>query len=129
MLDVIVQSDILTKALAAAAKVVARKPTIPILANVLITPVPNSNILTVSATDLDLTIVTTIPAAGEREEVTIPTAILFDLARSLPNQSLSLKSKPGAVTLSAGKFKASIQTLPVTDFPQIPTIPADTLTP
>ncbi|MBB5712208.1 DNA polymerase III subunit beta [Sphingomonas xinjiangensis] len=116
--------------------VVERRNTIPILSNVLIEAQPNGA-LRLMATDLDLQIDETIPAAVDQPgAITVSAHTLFDIARKLPEGSqVELSAAEGRITINAGRAKFTLATLPRDDFPMIaegelPTtfeLPAETL--
>ncbi|UYY57743.1 DNA polymerase III subunit beta [Sphingomonas sp. S2-65] len=116
--------------------VVERRNTIPILSNVLI-EAQASGALRLMATDLDLQIDETIPAAVDQPgAITVSAHTLFDIARKLPEGSqVELSAAEGRITINAGRAKFTLATLPRDDFPMIaegelPTtfeLPAETL--
>ena len=116
--------------------VVERRNTIPILSNVLIEAQPNGA-LRLMATDLDLQIDETIPAAVDQPgAITVSAHTLFDIARKLPEGSqVELSAAEGRISINAGRAKFTLATLPRDDFPMIaegelPTtfeLPAETL--
>ena len=73
----------LVKALAHVASVVERRNTIPILSNVLLDGAKNEVKLT--ATDLDMEVVETVPCKSKGEgATTVPAHMLYDIVRKLP---------------------------------------------
>jgi DNA polymerase-3 subunit beta len=116
--------------------VVERRNTIPILSNVLIDASAEGT-LRLMATDLDLQIDETVPAAVDQPgAITVPAHTLFDIARKLPEGSqVELSAAEGRIKINAGRAKFELQTLPRDDFPviaegELPTVfelPAETL--
>lgn len=116
--------------------VVERRNTIPILSNVLI-EAQASGALRLMATDLDLQIDETIPAAVDQPgAITVPAHTLFDIVRKLPEGAqVALSAADGRIIVNAGRAKFTLATLPRDDFPMIaegelPTVfelPAETL--
>lgn len=116
--------------------VVERRNTIPILSNVLIEASAEGS-LRLMATDLDLQIDETVPAAVDQPgATTIPAHTLFDIARKLPEGSqVELTAAEGKIKINAGRAKFELGTLPRDDFPviaegELPTVfelPAETL--
>jgi len=99
---------------------VERKSTLPILSNILFDV--NEQALTLTATDLELEMVASAPVnnQGENGKVTIPAKKLLDICKSLPEDSLLMfDSDSDAITISTGRSKYSLSTLPATDFPNI----------
>ncbi len=116
--------------------VVERRNTIPILSNVLIEASLDGS-LRLMATDLDLQIDETVPAAVDQAgATTVPAHTLFDIARKLPEGSqVELTAAEGKIKVNAGRAKFELGTLPRDDFPviaegELPTVfelPAETL--
>jgi len=116
--------------------VVERRNTIPILSNVLIEASLDGS-LRLMATDLDLQIDETVPAAVDQAgAITVPAHTLFDIARKLPEGAqVELTAAEGKIKVNAGRAKFELGTLPRDDFPviaegELPTVfelPAETL--
>lgn len=116
--------------------VVERRNTIPILSNVLIEASTDGS-LRLMATDLDLQIDETVPAAVDQAgAITVPAHTLFDIARKLPEGAqVELTAAEGKIKVNAGRAKFELGTLPRDDFPviaegELPTVfelPAETL--
>ncbi|WP_019515255.1 DNA polymerase III subunit beta [Sphingomonas sp. Mn802worker] len=125
----------LLKGLSHVQSVVERRNTIPILSNVLIEAVEGS--LRLMATDLDLQINESVPAAVDQQgSITVSAHTLFDIARKLPDGAqVSLSAADGRMAIVAGRARFSLGTLPRDDFPviaegELPTsfeLPAETL--
>ncbi|MDO6427639.1 DNA polymerase III subunit beta [Thalassotalea sp. 1_MG-2023] len=112
--------ELLLKPLLLVSGAVERKSTLPILGNVLIEVSEQS--LTLTATDLELEMVAyaDIDNAEANGKLTIPARKLLDICKSLPDGALiSFESTDDTVTISSGRSKYSLSTLPATDFPNI----------
>lgn len=99
---------------------VERKSTLPILGNVLFDV--NDQILTLTATDLELEMVssTEIENQGENGKITIPAKKLLDICKSLPEGSMLTFQLVGeTIKISTGRSKYSLSTLSANDFPNI----------
>ena len=107
--------------------VVERRQTMPILANILMST--QNNILTMTASDLEVELISTITVDNADElSVTIPGRKLLDICRSLPADSIILLNhKENKVILTSGKSKFSLSCLPANEFPVIPNITGDHL--
>ncbi|MCZ8182730.1 MAG: DNA polymerase III subunit beta [Beijerinckiaceae bacterium] len=120
-MKVTVEQAALLKALGHVHRVVERRNTIPILANVLLRAEQRE--LHLKATDLDIDIVETIPADVERAGTTsVPAHVLYDIVRKLSDGaqvSLEQDGQSGQVALRSGRSRFSLQTLPETDFPDL----------
>ncbi|QKR98823.1 DNA polymerase III subunit beta [Sphingomonas sp. CL5.1] len=110
----------LLKGLSHVQSVVERRNTIPILSNVLIEATAEGA-LKLMATDLDLQINESVPAAVDQPGATTVSAhTLFDIARKLPEGAqVSLSAAEGRMTIVAGRARFSLGTLPRDDFPVI----------
>jgi DNA polymerase III subunit beta len=120
-MKVTVERSALLKCLGHVHRVVERRNTIPILANVLIRG-ENAK-LAVKATDLDLEVIETIAAevAGPGA-TTVPAHMIYDIVRKLPEGAqvvLDASGERGSLTLRAGRAQFSLQTLPESDFPDL----------
>ncbi|WP_128892829.1 DNA polymerase III subunit beta [Erythrobacter sp. HKB08] len=101
--------------------VVERRNTIPILSNVLIEADQGGSVK-IMATDLDLQVVETMPAASVENpgSITVSAHLLFDIARKLPEGSqVSLETADNRMAIKAGRSRFSLPTLPRDDFPTI----------
>ena len=110
----------LLKGLSHVQSVVERRNTIPILSNVLI-EASGDGYLKLMATDLDLQINESVPAAVDTPGATTVSAhTLFDIARKLPEGSqVQLSAAEGKMTIVAGRARFQLGTLPRDDFPVI----------
>ncbi|WP_296613637.1 DNA polymerase III subunit beta [Sphingomonas sp.] len=110
----------LLKGLSHVQSVVERRNTIPILSNVLIEATGDGS-LKLMATDLDLQINESVPAAVDTPGATTVSAhTLFDIARKLPEGSqVQLSAAEGKMTIVAGRARFQLGTLPRDDFPVI----------
>ncbi len=118
---VTLERSALVKGLTHVHRVVERRNTIPILANVLLRGDGTS--LTMRATDLDLDVTESVPAEiAQGGATTVPAHTLYDIVRKLPEGaqvSLSSDGEAGAVQLEAGRARFSLQSLPESDFPDL----------
>lgn len=124
-MDITVKGADLARELANTDKVISKKVTIPVLANVLL--VADESGVTMSATDLDAAMRCRLSGAAvaQRGTCTVPAQKLADIVRSLPQANVRLEVDGAVVKLTADGFKARLQTLPVADFPTLPTPPDD----
>lgn len=111
----------LAKSLAHVHRVVERRNTIPILANVLLRAGKSS--VELKATDLDLEIVETAPGEGKTTgSTTVPAHMIHDIVRKLPEGAqveLQSASDGTQLLVRAGRSKFTLQALPETDFPDL----------
>lgn len=110
----------LSKALAHVASVVERRNTIPILSNVHLATANNE--LKLTATDLDMELVETVPCRSKGEgATTVPAHMFYDIVRKLPDAEIEFvrDGEQGRLTISCGPSQFSLQTLPADDFPSL----------
>src|SRR4051812_12227676 len=107
-------------ALQAVSGIVERRHTLPILANVLVRKTGSQIEFTTS--DLEIQVRTTAELDGDSGNfsTTVGARKLIDILRSLPaDQTVTLASNQSKLTLSGGKSRFTLQTLPADDFPLV----------
>jgi len=107
-------------ALQAVSGVVERRHTLPILANVLIRKTGEAIEFTTS--DLEIQVRTSATFDGDAGSLstTVGARKMIDILRSLPaDQNVTLTSSQNKLTLTAGKSRFTLQTLPAEDFPLV----------
>ena len=99
--------------------VVERRNTIPILSNVVLHAA--SEKLSLTATDMDMDIITTTPCSISSEgATTIPAHLLFEIVKKLPEGAeVQFHLADGHAHISAGRSSFNLPTLPIEDFPAI----------
>src|SRR5712692_645558 len=102
--------------------VVEKRSTIPILSNVLMKA--SDGKLQIAATDLDVTILTSLSARITAPGgVTIEAKRLFDVIRSLPDEDVHLAlQENNSVLIESGTAKFRLLGLPAEDYPTLPTV-------
>jgi DNA polymerase III subunit beta len=102
-------------------RVVERRNTIPILANVLIRAERAK--LALKATDLDLEVTETLAAeVGPGGSTTVPAHMFYDIVRKLPDGAqivLEASGDRAVLAIRAGRSRFTLQTLPESDFPDL----------
>src|SRR5215831_15904866 len=120
-MKVTVERAALLKSLGHVHRVVERRNTIPILANVLIKAEKSK--LSFKATDLDVEVTETIPAeVGPGGSTTVPAHMFYEIVRKLPEGAQIVVEASGdraVLTIRAGRSRFTLQTLPETDFPDL----------
>jgi DNA polymerase-3 subunit beta len=116
------QREVLLKPLSQAVGVVERRQTLPVLANLLV--VVNDEGVSFTGTDLEVEMVARCTAENlDAGEVTIPARKLFDICRALPDGiKVDFKQAGDRVTVSAGRSRFTLATLPSSEFPQVENI-------
>ena len=120
-MKVTVERAALLKSLGHVHRVVERRNTIPILANVLIKAERSS--LAFKATDLDVEVTETIAAeVGPPGATTVPAHMFYEIVRKLPEGSqvaIEASGDRAVLTIRAGRSRFTLQTLPESDFPDL----------
>jgi DNA polymerase-3 subunit beta len=120
-MKVTVERAELLKSLSHVHRVVERRNTIPILANVLIRAERSK--LAFKATDLDLEVIETVNAEVAPGGVTtVPAHMFYEIVRKLPEGTQIVLEGSGdraVLTIRAGRSRFTLQTLPESDFPDI----------
>ncbi|MBI1203942.1 MAG: DNA polymerase III subunit beta [Rhodopseudomonas sp.] len=120
-MKVTVERAELLKSLGHVHRVVERRNTIPILANVLIKADKGS--LSLKATDLDLEVTDSIAAeVAPGGATTVPAHMFYDIVRKLPDGSQIVIEGSGdraVLSIRAGRSRFTLQTLPESDFPDL----------
>ncbi len=114
-----IERTALFKALAHVQRVVERRTTIPVLSNVLLSAGKNS--LSLTATDMDLTVVETLAAeTAEAGQATAPAHTLYDIVRKLPDGAqiaFDYDASRARLAVQTGRSNFELSTLPVDEFP------------
>jgi DNA polymerase-3 subunit beta len=118
------QREAFLKPLAQVVNVVERRQTLPVLANFLV-QVKDCQ-LSLTGTDLEVEMVSRISVDNANDgETTIPARKLFDIVRALPDGSVITVAQTGdKVTVSAGRSRFTLATLPSNDFPSVDEVEA-----
>ena len=97
------------------------KTTVPILTNLLLEA--RNGRLTISCTNLEESICTSLPAQIQQEgAATVPARKFFDYVRLLPQADLSLKLLPNSwVQIISGRSRTKMLGIDRSNYPQIPT--------
>lgn len=121
-MDLTVNRLVLLDELSLVQGVLERRSPMPILADVLLTA--QGDRLTLSATDLDITLIASCPAAVRREgRATIRGRVFYDLVRALPSDSVDVTLQEERVEVRSGSFESTLASLRPEDFPTLPEIP------
>lgn len=103
-------------ALSTVADVAQRTGTMPVLQNILMRR--QNNILTMTASDMEAQVTTSIPADGEDFSLTIPAAKFKAIIGTLADDAvITMDLKDSKLTVKSGKSRFNLQTLPAADFP------------
>ncbi|MGE2737285.1 DNA polymerase III subunit beta [Mycolicibacterium vaccae] len=101
------------------------RPTVPVLAGVLLTGSDEG--LTVSGFDYEVSAEVQIPAEiASPGSVLVSGRLLSDIVRSLPSKPVDVSVEGTRVALSCGSARFSLPTMAVEDYPTLPTLPDET---
>jgi DNA polymerase III subunit beta len=129
--DIVVGSDVKVTverdALAAGLQLVSRaassRGTVQVLGGVGIRAA--DGVLELEATDMELSLRTTVPATVEGEgAVVVPAKLLGDIVRLLPAGPVTLSHRPedGVASVESGSYASRLNVFAVEDFPRLPSV-------
>jgi DNA polymerase III subunit beta len=118
------ERDVLAEALGSAGRAATgRTGALPVLSGVRIAL--EGDTLTVTGTDLELTIEVVLTVNGDSDGVTVvPARLAGDIVRSLDAGAVSFDASGGDVQISSGRSSFSVRPLSADDFPRTP-LPAE----
>jgi DNA polymerase-3 subunit beta len=120
-----VERDALADAVAWAARSLPVRPSVPVLAGLLIEA--GNEGLVLSTFDYETSARATLAAEVADEGVALVSGrLLADICRSLPNKPVEMVIDGARVSLTCGSARFSLQTMPVEDYPSLPDMPAAT---
>lgn len=121
-MQVLVEKYDIQKAVSLCLSVIEKKATMPILSNILISA--KNDKLTFSASDLEVTAITTIPAKVNKQgETTISSRIFGDLVRELSENKVELELKENErLEIRSGKASWKIIGVSAEEYPTLPGI-------
>jgi len=127
-MEIVLSQAEMLRELTATQGVVERKTTIPILSNFLFEAAGDR--LTITATDLDLSLRTSCPATVKKEgSCTIPARKLYDYVKLLPEGSVTIKQMENHwVQIRAGRSNTKMVGMARANFPALPTFPSGSST-
>ncbi|MDP4503881.1 DNA polymerase III subunit beta [Nonomuraea turcica] len=116
-----VNRDVLAEAVAWAARVLPSRPVVPVLSGLLLEAGED---LSLSAFDYDVSARAVIDAdVAEEGSVLIPGRLLAEISRSLPADDVEIVTEGAEAVLTCGSAEFGLVTMPVEDFPSLPTMP------
>lgn len=106
------------KAMVRASRIIGTKPQIPITSHILLDATSQS--ITLTATNLETTIKTTIPGKCLKEGgVCLPAKLFTELLATLPKEAVQVEVEKEQVIIKTGKTKARIPGISAAEFPPI----------
>jgi DNA polymerase-3 subunit beta len=117
-----VDRDGFAEAVAWAARSLPSRPTLPILAGLLLEVAGDR--LTLSGFDYEVSARVTVDARGDEPgAVLVSGRLLAEITRSVPAQPVDVVTDGARVVLSCGSIRFALPTLPVEDYPALPHMP------
>ncbi len=117
-----VERDSLADAVTWAARSLSARPTIPVLAGLLLSVTDDQ--LSVSGFDLEAsTEVDLEVAAAAPGQALVSGRLLADITRALPPHPVDVTVDGSRLTISCGSARFTLPTMPVEDYPRLPTMP------
>lgn len=115
----------MAEAVAWAARSLPSRPTVPILAGLLVRA--EGQTVTMSGSDNETSAQISLPAqVDEPGESLVSGKLLADIARSLPAKPVEITADPARMELVCGSARFTLQGLPVEEYPDLPEMPAAT---
>ena len=120
-----VDRDVLADAVAWAARSLPVRPSVPVLAGLLIEAGHDGLVL--STFDYETSARATLQAeVADEGRALVSGRLLADICRSLPAKPVEMVIDGARVSLTCGSARFSLQTMPVEDYPSLPAMPAAT---
>jgi DNA polymerase-3 subunit beta len=117
-----VERDALADAVSWAARSLATRPTMPVLAGLLLTT--SGELLTISGFDLEAsTEVDVEVSAGEDGQALVSGRLLADITKALPPHPVDVAVDGSRLSIVCGSARFTLPTMPVEDYPRLPSMP------
>jgi DNA polymerase III subunit beta len=122
---VLLDRDVLAEAVQWAARSLPLRPSVPILAGLLVRA--DAEGVTFSSFDYETSAQIQVKAAVADEGVALVSGrLLADISRSLPPKPVDITADETRMELICGSARFTLQTLPVADYPSLPKVPEAT---
>ena len=117
-----VERDVLADAVSWAARTLPTRPSMPVLAGLVLEASEDS--VTLSSFDYEVSSRVTIAADVQTPGTSLVSGrLLADITRSLPGAPVQLSNEGTRVVITCGRSSFTLPTLPVEDYPSLPTMP------
>jgi DNA polymerase-3 subunit beta len=119
----VVDREMLSSRLSLVARAASARGAVQVLGGVLLRA--SNGLLELEATDMELSLRTSIPATIEGEgAIVVPAKLLGDVVRLLPADEVTLAYRPedGAATIESGSYSGRLNVFAAEDFPRLPSI-------
>lgn len=125
MVKIRLDRDVLAEAVQWAARSLPTRPSVPILAGLLVKA--SGGQVVMSSFDYETSAQISVKADVTDDGVALVSGrLLADIARSLPNKPVDITSDETKMELVCGTARFTLQTLPVADYPALPEMPEAT---
>ena len=115
----ILQQDLLP-AVQTASRSVGVRSTLPVLDNILLETTPD-NRLKIAATNLEIGVIRFLPVEiQESGQITVPAKTFLEIISGLGSAQVELEARDDILSITSGKFKATINGISASEFPAIP---------
>ena len=116
------ERDVLAEAVQWAARSLPVRPSVPILAGLLVRA--DADGVTFSSFDYETSAQISVKAAvADEGQALISGRLLSDISKSLPAKPVDITSDDSRMELVCGSARFTLQTLPVADYPTLPSMP------
>lgn len=115
--------DALVARLGTVSRAVSTRGAVQVLAGILLQA--KDGVLQLAATDMELSLRTTLPADVDGEgALVVPGKLLLDLARLLPAAEVTIAYRPedGTAEITSGSYSSRVNVFAAEDFPRLPTV-------
>ena len=118
-----VERDTLAEAVSWTARSLSPRPPVPVLSGLLIKAAAGE--VSIASFDYETSAKLNITAdIAEEGEALVSGRLLADICRSLPKSDVLFELSEGKVHLSCGSSNFNLSSMPVTDYPELPALPA-----
>ncbi|MFL4472933.1 DNA polymerase III subunit beta [Paeniglutamicibacter sp. MACA_103] len=117
-----VEKDVLAEAVSWTARSLSQRPPSPVLSGILITA--TSGTVSLAGFDYEISAHLEIAADVAAEgTILVSGKLLAEICRSLPNATAVIETDGTKVTLTCGRSRFHLATMPVAEYPELPTLP------
>jgi DNA polymerase-3 subunit beta len=120
---VTVSRDDLSSRLALVSRATSTRGTVQVLGGILLRA--SDGLVELEATDMELSLRTTVPAEVEGEgALVIPARLLADIVKLLPAESVTISYRPedGVASIESGSYSGRVNVFAAEDFPRLPSV-------
>ena len=122
-INVVVERDVLASRLALVSRAASARGAVQVLGGILLRA--RDGLLELEATDMELSLRTTVPATVEGEgAVVMPAKLLGDVVRLLPAKeaTIAYRAEDGVASIESGSYSGRVNVFAAEDFPRLPSV-------